>query len=122
MLLLNYTDKSKRRIQQHMKAIINIIITILVLFGLSFALTYLTHTKLIDYSFLIGMIASVIIWASNSKGGAVSRQMDMIIQGTTGIKMEGQKFEFKPNIAFFSAIAYTIITFVAMLYHYRSYL
>ena len=105
-----------------MKAIINILITILVLFGLSFALTYLTHTKFIDYSFLIGMIASLIIWASNSKGGFSSRHMDMTIQGTTGIKMEGQKFEFKPNIAFFTTIAYTIITFVAMLYHYRSYL
>ncbi|MEH6908629.1 hypothetical protein V7103_20050 [Neobacillus drentensis] len=105
-----------------MKAIINIVITILVLIGLSFALTYLTHTKFIDYSFLIGMIASLIIWASNSKGGFSSRHMDMTIQGTTGIRMEGQKFEFKPNIAFFTTIAYTIITFVAMLYHYRSYL
>ena len=105
-----------------MKAIINIVITILVLIGLSFALTYLTHTKFIDYSFLIGMIASLIIWASNSKGGFSSRDMDMTIQGTTGIRMEGQKFEFKPNIAFFTTIAYTIITFVAMLYHYRSYL
>jgi hypothetical protein len=70
-----------------MKAIINIVITILVLFGLSFALTYLTHTKFIDYSFLIGMIASLIIWASNSKGGFSSRHMDMTIQGTTGIRM-----------------------------------
>lgn len=122
MLLFKYTDKSNKEIQQLMKVIINIVITILVLLGSSFGLAYLTHTRFIDYSFLIGMIASVIIWSSNSKGGFSSRHMDMTIQGTTGIRMEGQKFEFKPNIAFFSSIAYTIITLVVMLYYYRSYL
>ncbi|WHY64433.1 hypothetical protein [Neobacillus sp. SuZ13] len=104
-----------------MKIILNILITLLVLLGLSFGLTYLTHTKFIDYSFLIGMIGTVIIWFSNSKGGFTSRHMDMTIQGTTGIKMEGQKFEFKPNITFFTSLAYTIITLVVMVYHYRSY-
>lgn len=105
-----------------MKVIINIVITILVLLGLSYGLTYLTHTKFIDYTFLVGMIATVIIWFSNSKGGFSSRHMDMTIQGTTGIRMEGQKFDFKPNIAFFTSLSYTIISFVVMLYHYRSYL
>jgi hypothetical protein len=105
-----------------MKPLITIVITLLVLLGLSFGITYLTHTKFIDYSFLIGMIATVIIWFATSKGGFTSRHMDMTIQGTTGIRMEGQKFEFSPNIAFFTSLAYTIITFVAMLYHYRSYL
>ena len=105
-----------------MKIIINILITTLVLLALSFVFTYLTNTKFIDYSFLVGMIASIIIWFSNSKGGFTSRLTDMTVQGTTGIKMEGQKFEFKPNIAFFTSLSYTIITFVVMLYHYRSYL
>jgi hypothetical protein len=105
-----------------MKVIINIVITLLVLLGLSFGITYLTHTKFIDYSFLIALIATVIIWASNSKGGFTSRLMDTTIQGTTGIKMDEQKFEFKPNIAFFTSLAYTIITFGVMLYHYRNLL
>lgn len=105
-----------------MKLIINIVITLLVLLGLSFGFTYLTDTKFIDYSFLVGMIVSIIIWFSNSKGGFTSRLTDMTVQGTTGIKMEGQKFEFKPNIAFFTSLSYTIITFGVMLYHYRSYL
>ncbi|WML42020.1 hypothetical protein RCG19_10570 [Neobacillus sp. OS1-2] len=105
-----------------MKTLLNIIITILVLVGLCYGITYLTHTKFIDYSFVIGMAATIIIWFSTSKGGLTSRNTDMIIQGTTGIKMEGQKFEFSPNIAFFTSLAYTILTFAAMLYHYRSYL
>jgi hypothetical protein len=105
-----------------MKVLINIFITILVLLGLSYGITYLTHTKFIDYSFVIGMAATIIIWFSTSTGGFTSRHMDMTIQGTTGIRMEGQKYEFSPNIAFFTALAYTILAFAAMLYHYRSYL
>jgi hypothetical protein len=92
------------------------------LLGLSFGITYLTNTKFIDYSFVIGLVATILIWFSTSKGGFTSRNMDMSIQGSTGIKMEQQKFEFSPNIVFFSTLAYTILTFAAMLYHYRSYL
>lgn len=104
-----------------MKVVINILVTLLVLLGLCFGLSYLMDTKFIDYSFLVGMVVSVIIWLSNSKGGFSSRHTDMTIQGSTGIRMEIQKFEFKPNIAFYTSISYSIFTFVAMLYHYRSY-
>jgi hypothetical protein len=104
-----------------MKRLITIVITVLVILGLGFGITYYTDTKFIDYSFVIGLIATIIIWFSTSKGGFTSRHMDMTIQGTTGIKMETQKFEFSPNIAFITSLAYTIISFGAMLYHYRSY-
>jgi hypothetical protein len=105
-----------------MKVVINIVITLFVLLGLSYGITYLTETKFIDYSFVIGIGATIIIWFSTSKGGFTSRNLDMTIQGSTGIKMEQQKFEFSPNIAFITSLAYTILTFAAMLYHYRSYL
>jgi hypothetical protein len=105
-----------------MKVLINIVITLFVLIGLSFGITYLTDTKFIDYSFVIGLVTTIIIWFSASKGGFTSRYMDMSIQGSTGIRMEQQKFEFSPNIAFFTSLAYTILTFAAMLYHYRVYL
>lgn len=104
-----------------MKRLITIAITLVVLLGLGFGITYYTHTKFIDYSFVIGLIATIIIWFSTSKGGFTSRHMDMTIQGSTGIRMETQKFEFSPNIAFLTSLAYTIISFGAMLYHYRSY-
>ncbi|WP_160725383.1 hypothetical protein [Bacillus sp. USDA818B3_A] len=104
-----------------MKITINILITLIVLLGLSLGFTYLTHAKFIDYSFLVGMIVSIIIWFSTSKGGFTSRLTDMTVQGTTGIKMEEQTFEFKPTIAFITSLSYTIITFVVMLFHYRNY-
>lgn len=103
------------------RRLITIALTLLVLIGLSVGVAFFTHTAFIDYSFLIGMAATVIIWFFTSKGGGVSRRFDMIIQGSTGIKMESEKFEFSPNYAFFTSLAYTIITVAAVFYHYRSY-
>ncbi|WP_042457258.1 hypothetical protein [Neobacillus dielmonensis] len=104
-----------------MKRLITVVITLVVLIGLSFALSHFTHTKLVDYSFLVGLIITVVIWFFTSKGGITSRNVDMQVQGTTGIKVDQEKFEFSPNIAFFTSLAYTIITFLIMLFHYRSY-
>jgi hypothetical protein len=121
-MLLFFIELNPKGDTKLMKVLINIVITLLVLLGLSFGITFLTHTKFIDYSFLIGLITTILIWASNSKGGFTSRHMDMTIQGSTGIRMEGQKFEFSPNIAFFTSLAFTIISLGAMLYHYRNLL
>lgn len=104
-----------------MKRIIPIIITLLVLVGLNYVLTYFTHTKFIDFAFLVAMIITVIIWFFTSKGGYASKSLDATIQGTTGIKAIEQKDEFSPNVAFYTSLVYTIITLVAVIYHYRSY-
>lgn len=98
-----------------------IFITLLFLLGLSFGITFFTHTKFIDYSFFIGLATTVIIWFFNSKGGFGSRHLVMTIQGSTGIKMDNQKFEFSPNIAFYTSLAYTIISIATTLYYYRSF-
>jgi len=98
------------------------VITLLFLLGISFGVAYYTHTKFIDFSFLTGFAVTVIIWFFTSKGGFTSRHTDLQVQGTTGIKVEQQKFEFSPNLAFITSLAYTIILFAAALYHYRSYL
>ena len=99
----------------------SIVITLLFLVGLSFGITYYTHTKFIDYSFFIGLASTVVIWFSTSKGGITSKNTDMTVQGTTGIKVEQQKYEFSPNVVFITSLAYTIISLAAMLFHYRSY-
>ncbi|MFJ7825715.1 hypothetical protein [Psychrobacillus sp. NPDC096623] len=96
-------------------------ITLLVLIGLSLGITYFTHAKFTDYSFFIGLAATIVIGFFTSKGGIGTRHLDMTIQGSTGIRMESQKFNFSPNIVFITSLAYTIITLVAMIFHYRSY-
>ncbi|MFP5107190.1 hypothetical protein ACSU6B_10510 [Neobacillus sp. C211] len=104
-----------------MKRLITIVITFLVLTGLSYGITYYTHTKFIDYSFFIGLASTVIIWFFTSKGGHTSRLLDMSIQATTGTKVDQQKYEFSPNVVFLTSLAYTIINLGVMLYYYRSY-
>jgi hypothetical protein len=105
-----------------MKRLITIIITVILLLGLSYTFTYFTHTKFIDYSFIVGLISTVIIWFFASKGGLTSKNAEMIIQAQTGIKVEQQKYEFLPNVVFITSLSCTVIFFVAMLFHYRSYL
>lgn len=104
------------------RKLLTIVITLLVLIGLSLGITYFTHTKFIDYSCFIGLAATAFIWFFTSKGdGFGTRRLDMSIQGSTGIRMEERKFEFSPNIVFLTSVAYTIITIAALLFHYRSY-
>ncbi|MER2171010.1 MAG: hypothetical protein ABS938_10260 [Psychrobacillus psychrodurans] len=104
------------------RKLLTTVITLLVLIGLSLGITYFTHSKFIDFSFLVGLVATVTIWFFTSKGGGSgTRHLDMSIQGSTGIRMEDEKFEFSPNVAFFTSVAYSVISIVAMLYQYRSY-
>ena len=104
-----------------MKRVITIVITLLVLMGLSFGITYFTHTKFIDFAFFIGIAVTIIIWFFTSKGGYTARSLDATIQGTTGIKANEQKDEFSPNVAFYTSLIYTIITLIAVIYHYKSF-
>jgi len=91
--------------------------------GLSFGLSYYTHSKFFDYAFFVGLIVTVMIWFFTSKGGVTSRSMDGTIQGATGIKStEHHKFEFSLSPSFVMSLIYTVFTFVAMLYQYRDYI
>ncbi len=105
-----------------MKNLGTILMTLLVLFGLSFGLTYFTNIKFIDFAFFVGLGVTAMIWFFTSKGGLTTKNTDLLVQSTTGIKMGEQKYEFSPNLAFITSLAYTVITFAAMLYYYRSYL
>lgn len=104
-----------------MKKIITIIITLLVLLGLSFGGTIFLNKNFLDYAYIVGILVSIFIWFFTSKGGFTSRSADMMIQSQTGIKMEKQKYEFSPNLAFITSLVYTIVTFAVMVYEYRSY-
>jgi hypothetical protein len=105
-----------------MKKLITIAITLIVLLGVNYAITLFTIAKFVDYSFIVGIAVSGIIWFFTSKGGFTSRNMELTVQGMTGVKVEKQKYEFSPNVAFFTALAYSIISFVIILVYYRNYL
>lgn len=105
------------------KKALTIISTLLVLIGLCFGLTYFTDTNFVDFSFLVGLVVTIIIWFFSSKGGFVSQHADVMLQAqTTNFKMKSDKYKFKSNIVFLTSLTYTIVSFIAMLIHYRNYL
>lgn len=104
-----------------MKKLITILITLGILFALSYGLAFITNTKFMDFTFFVGLTVSGLIWFLNSKGGFSSRNLDMSVQSTTGIKTDIEKFKFHPNIAFFTSITYTVLSLAATFFYYRSY-
>jgi len=104
-----------------MKRFLSILITLVILAGLTYAITLFTNSKFIDYSFVVGIVVTIIIWFFTSKGGFTSNHVDRIVQGSTGIKAQQQKYEFTPKAAFFTSLVYTIISFISVLIYYKDY-
>ncbi|MRX72810.1 hypothetical protein GJU40_11700 [Bacillus lacus] len=105
-----------------MNKILTIVITLLILICLSFGIATYFDANFSDYSFFVGLVVTVVIWFSNSKGGATSRLLDVTVQGGTGIKSKQEKFEFSPGLIFLTCLAYTVVNLVALLFQYRDYL
>ncbi|MTH53253.1 hypothetical protein GKZ89_07485 [Bacillus mangrovi] len=100
---------------------ISAFVTFLALALLSYGAAEAVHVHFLDLSSLVGVIGTALIWFFTSKGGFASKNADMAVQSTTGIKMNQQKFEFTPGAAFFAALAYTLLSIGAMFYFYRDY-
>jgi Na+/H+ antiporter NhaB len=103
------------------KKVLTIIITLLVLLGLSFGVTYFLNKNFLDYAFIVGILVSIAIWFFTSKGGLTSKNAEMMTQSQTGIKVETQKYEFSPNLAFITSLVYTLVTLGVMVYEYKNY-
>jgi len=103
------------------KKILAIVLTLFILIGLSFGLSHYLQSNFFDYSFFVGLIVTVVIWFFSSKGGVTSRNLDMRVQSTMGMKTSQEKFEFSPNLAFVTSLLYTIFTFAATLFQYKDY-
>lgn len=106
----------------NIRKIISFLLTLIIILGINYGITILFKVGFIDYSFVVGLISIVVIYFFNSSGGFFSKNIDMQIQGQTGIRME-QKEEkkFYPSIAFFTAILYTVVSVIALLYTYKDY-
>ncbi|WP_462411406.1 hypothetical protein [Neobacillus sp. Marseille-QA0830] len=104
------------------KKALSIVGTLVVLFGLSYGVTYFLNVKFVDFSFFVGLVVTVIIGFFRSEGGFTSQYTDSKIQSqTTNFKLKKQSFKFTPTIAFLTSLIYTIVSFIVMIIHYRSY-
>ncbi|MBS4174667.1 hypothetical protein [Bacillus sp. FJAT-49736] len=100
----------------------SIFLTLLALLGINYAVAYLTGSNFIDYSFVVGLVSSIIVWFFTSKGGLTSRLTDAIVQiESTNFKMKSDTYKFSPNTAFFTSVAYTLVAIVITFYYYRKY-
>lgn len=105
-----------------MKKLLKIFATLIILFILSFGTASFTNTKIIDITFFVGVIVTVVIWFFSSKGDITSHSLDMQVQSTTGYKIEQQRYKFSHTIPFLTSLIYTIISLILLLIYYRDYL
>nr|WP_259547696.1 hypothetical protein [Heyndrickxia oleronia] len=104
-----------------MKKFLSIIITLSVLFGLNFGVSYLLNASLFEYSFFIGLAVTLTIWFFTTKGGFTTKSVDFLVLSNTNQKMESEKYTYKPSIAFYTAFIYTLISMIALIFYYKNY-
>ena len=84
--------------------------------------TRMLNLEFIEYAFIISLILTSILWFSASKGGFTSNYTNVMAQSqSTNFKMEREKFEFSPTIAFIAAAGYTIVIFILTVIYYKEY-
>ncbi|WP_026695175.1 hypothetical protein [Peribacillus kribbensis] len=84
-------------------------------------LATLLGLKFIDASFFSGLLSAIIIYFFTSSGGFTSNQVRLQVQAQTGMKMDEEKTAFNPSFAFYTAVAYMIISFIATFIYYKDY-
>ncbi|MCT2535764.1 hypothetical protein NC661_07530 [Aquibacillus koreensis] len=104
-----------------MKKVIVAIATLAILVAVNYGITILFNQNYIDFSFVVGMLGAVTIRFFNSSGGYTSKNLEMIGQGITGIKMEQQDKKFEPNVAFYIAILYCVVALIVTFFYYKDY-
>ena len=87
-----------------MKKLITAIITLGILFGLTWLVSNFMHAKMIEYVFIVSLIVTIIIKFFTSSGGFSSNIVKISVQTQTGIKddspvhVTGTSFHFKYHL------------------------
>lgn len=104
-----------------MKNIITILITVLIIGALNWVASLLLNMSFLDISIPVGGIALILIYFVTSKGGMASRQMDMSIQGQTGIRMEHKAAVSERSYVLIGSIIYVAVMLIVSFFAYREY-
>lgn len=104
-----------------MKNIITILITVLIIGALNWVASLLLNMSFLDISIPVGGIALILIYFVTSKGGMASRQMDMSIQGQTGIRMEHKAAVSERSYVLIGSIIYIAVMLIVSFFAYREY-
>ena len=104
-----------------MKKIATIIFTIIFLVGVNIALTVITDSNFIDFSFVLGLAVAFAIRFFNSAGGFTTRSIDLGVQSTTGIKQQAENKKFVPSVGFYTCLVYAGVSLIITFIYYMEY-
>jgi len=107
-----------------MKKLIFTVITLGILFGLTWLVADFMHGKMIEYAFIVGLIVTFSIKFFTSSGGFSSDNTRLIVQSQTGIKVEDEpkvQIEGK-SFSFIVSLLFTIVSlFVTVIYYWKEF-
>lgn len=105
-----------------MKKLLSGLITLIGLVTLNWLAAFFFSAAFIEFSFLTGLAAVIMIGWFTSSGGFSSDAVRMQTQGDTGIRMETEaRSGLGSSTSFFVALAYTVLTLIITIYYYRDY-
>ncbi|MBM7586983.1 hypothetical protein JOC86_003535 [Bacillus pakistanensis] len=97
------------------------VLTLFILAVLNGVTAYLFNQSFIDVAFPVGLLLAIIIKFFTSSGGFVADTTRLNLQLQTGIKVEREEKKFETNVAFYTAVAYTVVSLFASLIVYKDY-
>ena len=97
---------------------ISFIGTFLIIGIINFTLTTWLNASFFDYSVFVGFFATVAIYFFSSTGGYTSRNLDVHIQGSTGLRQEETQSKFNPSFVFFGSLAYFLLSLIVTIFIY----
>ncbi len=86
--------------------------TFLIIGMVNFLLTMWLDASFFDYSVFVGFFATILIYFFTSSGGYSSRNLDLQVQGSTGIRQEETQKKFYPSNVFSGSLLYFLISLI----------
>ncbi|MEC1374427.1 hypothetical protein P9D39_08990 [Heyndrickxia oleronia] len=83
-----------------MKKFLSIIITLSVLLGLNYGVSYLLDANLFEYSFFIGLAVTLTIWFFTTKGGFTTKSVDFLVLSNTNQKWKPKNLHINLQLPF----------------------
>lgn len=104
-----------------LKKFITLSVTILIIGSLHGITAFIFDSNFVDIAIPFGLAAIFLAYIFTNKGGALSRQMDMHIQGETGIRIATTKKVTSQSFVFLGSIVYFSLALLLTLYFYKDY-
>lgn len=105
----------------HLKKLIFALITLGVIFSLTWFVSDLMNGKMVDYAFFVGLIVTIVIRLFTSSGGFGSNSVNLSTQSQTGMKVTGVESPFlvtQKSFSFIVALSFTIISLLTTAIYY----